>query len=147
VSFDYTPGEPFLKTISLEVRPGETVAIVGATGAGKTTLVGMVARFFDPSEGRVLVDGHDLRNVQLKSLRSQVALVLQKPFLFPISVAENIAYGRTEATLEEITAAAKAANAHAFIRRLPEGYDTVIGERGATLSGGECQRLSIVFSD
>lgn len=143
VSFDYTPGEPFLRTISLEVRPGETVAIVGATGAGKTTLAGMVARFFDPSEGRVLVDGHDLRNVQLKSLRSQVALVLQKPFLFPISVAENIAYGRPEATLEEITAVAKAANAHAFIQRLPEGYDTVLGERGATLSGGECQRLSI----
>lgn len=143
VSFDYTPGEPFLKTISLEVRPGETVAIVGATGAGKTTLVGMVARFFDPSEGCVRVDGHDLRNVQLRSLRSQVALVLQKPFLFPISVAENIAYGRPKATLDEITAAAKAANAHAFIQHLPEGYNTVIGERGATLSGGECQRLSI----
>ena len=143
VSFGYTPGEPFLKTISLEARPGETVAIVGPTGAGKTTLVGMVARFFDPWEGRVLVDGHDLRNVQLKSLRRQVALVLQEPFLFPISVAENIAYGRPHASREEVEAAARAANAHQFIARLPERYETIIGERGATLSGGERQRLSI----
>ena len=102
-----------------------------------------MARFFDPSEGRVLVDGHDLRDVQLKSLRSQVALVLQDPFLFPISVAENIAYGRPHASRKKIKAAAQAANAHAFIVRLPEGYDTIIGERGATLSGGERQRLSI----
>jgi ABC-type multidrug transport system fused ATPase/permease subunit len=143
VSFGYTPGEPFLKTVSLEVRPGETVAIVGATGAGKTTLVGMVARFFDPSEGRVRVDGHDLRDVQLKSLRSQVAVVLQDPFLFPISVAENIAYGRPHASRKEVEAAAHVANAHQFIVRLPDGYETIIGERGATLSGGERQRLSI----
>ena len=144
VSFGYTPGEPFLKTISLEVRPGETVAIVGATGAGKTTLVGMVARFFDPSEGRVLVDGHDLRDVQLKSLRSQVALVLQEPFLFPISVAENIAYGRPEASRKKMHRLRhKQPMRTPSSQRLPEGYDTVIGERGATLSGGERQRLSI----
>jgi ATP-binding cassette, subfamily B, bacterial len=143
VSFGYTPDEPFLKKVSLEVRPGEMVAIVGASGGGKTTMVGLVARFFDPSEGRVLVDGHDLRDVQLKSLRSQVALVLQDPFLFPISVAENIAYGRPHANRKQIEAAAHAANAHQFIMRLPDGYDTIIGERGATLSGGERQRLSI----
>src|SRR5262249_51220967 len=100
-------------------------------------------RFFDPWAGRVTIDGHDVRDVQLKSLRRQVALVLQEAFLFPLSIAENIAYGRPEATRAEIEAAARAANAHAFIERLPDGYQTVIGERGATLSGGERQRLAI----
>jgi ATP-binding cassette subfamily B protein len=143
VSFGYDTDDPFLKGISLTANPGETIAIVGKSGAGKTTLVGMIPRFFDPWTGCVRVDGHDLRDVRIKSLRSQIALVLQEPFLFPISVAENIAYGRPDATREEIIAAGKAANAHTFIQRLPEGYDTVIGERGATLSGGERQRLSI----
>jgi ATP-binding cassette subfamily B protein/subfamily B ATP-binding cassette protein MsbA len=129
--------------VSLEVRPGETVALVGATGAGKTTLLALVPRFFDPWQGSVRVDGQDVRDVQLKSLRGSVAIVLQEPFLFPLSIAENIAYGHPDATLAEIEAAARAANAHHFIQHLPAGYQTVIGERGATLSGGERQRLSI----
>jgi ATP-binding cassette subfamily B protein/subfamily B ATP-binding cassette protein MsbA len=143
VTFGYEPGRPVLRNVSLEVLPGQTVAIVGYTGAGKTTLVSLVPRFFDPWEGCVTVDGRDVRGVQLASLRRQVAVVLQEPFLFPLTVAENIAYGRPAAGREEIEAAARAANAHAFIERLPEGYDTRVGERGATLSGGERQRLSI----
>ena len=143
VSFGYEEGRPILREVSLRVEPGETVALVGPTGAGKTTLVSLIPRFFDPSQGRVLLDGHDLREVRLADVRRQVALVLQEPFLFPLSLVENIAYGRPEASAAEIEAAARAANAHDFISRLPEGYQTVIGERGATLSGGERQRLSI----
>ncbi|MEO6456874.1 MAG: ABC transporter ATP-binding protein, partial [Chloroflexia bacterium] len=143
VTFGYELHRPVIRDVSLEVLTGQTVAIVGPTGAGKTTLVGLVPRFFDPSAGRVLIDGRDVRDVQMKSLRAQVALVLQEPFLFPISIADNIAYGRPDASHEEIEAAARAANAHDFITRLPDGYDTVIGERGGTLSGGEKQRLSI----
>lgn len=143
VTFGYRAGEPFLRDVSLEANPGETIAIVGATGAGKTTLVGLLPRFFDPWEGRVTLDGRDLRDLTLRSLRSQITLVLQEPFLFPLTLAENIAYGRPDATRDEIIAAACAANAHAFIERLPAGYDTVLGERGATLSGGERQRVSI----
>ena len=143
VTFGYEPGRPILRNLSLEVRPGETVAIVGATGAGKSTLVSLVPRFFDPWAGRVRVDGRDARDIQLKSLRRHVALVLQEPFLFPVSIAENIAYGVPRAAAPEIEAAARAANAHEFILRLPAGYQTVIGERGATLSGGERQRISI----
>jgi ATP-binding cassette subfamily B protein/subfamily B ATP-binding cassette protein MsbA len=143
VTFGYEPGRPVLRDVSLEVRPGQTVAVVGYTGAGKTTLVSLVPRFFDPWRGRVLLDGHDVRDVQLQSLRRQVGLVLQEPFLFPLTIAENIAYGRPGARLDEIQEAARAANAHAFIERLPQGYATVVGERGATLSGGERQRLSI----
>lgn len=141
--YGYTSGEPCVKDICIEALPGETIAIVGPTGSGKTTLIGLIPRFFDVSQGSVTVDGHDVRDVQLKSLRNQISVVLQEPFLFPISIADNIAYGRPEATPAEIEAAARAANAHPFIERLPEGYDTVIGERGATLSGGERQRLSI----
>jgi ATP-binding cassette subfamily B protein/subfamily B ATP-binding cassette protein MsbA len=143
VSFGYEINRPILRHISLEIRPCETMALVGATGAGKTTLAGLIPRFFDPWEGRVAVDGMDLREVQLKSLRTQIAIVLQEPFLFPLSVAENIAYGRPAATLAEIEAAARAARAHEFIQRLPDSYHTVIGERGTTLSVGERQRLSI----
>jgi ATP-binding cassette subfamily B protein/subfamily B ATP-binding cassette protein MsbA len=116
---------------------------VGFTGAGKTTLVNLIARCFDPWEGRVLIDGLDVRDVQLRSLRSQVGMVFQEPLLFPLTIAENIAYGRPGATRPEIEAAAPAASAHDFIERLPRGYETVVGERGATLSGGERQRLSI----
>jgi len=141
VTFGHEPGRPILRNVSLEARPGETVAIVGTTGAGKSTLVSLVPRFFDPWEGRVVLDGHDVREVQLKSLRRHIAL--QEAFLFPLTIAENIAYGRPGATLAEIEAAARAANAHEFILRLPNGYQTVIGERGATLSGGERQRVSI----
>ena len=144
MTFGYEPGRPVLTGISLEAGPGEVVAIVGPTGAGKTTLVNLLLRFFDPWAGTR--DGRrpgPPRPAGCASLREQVALVLQEPFLFPLTVAENIAYGRPGATPEEIEAAAIAANAHDFIRRCPQGYDTVIGERGATLSGGEKQRLSI----
>ncbi len=143
VTFGYEPGRPVLTGISLEAGPGEVVAIVGPTGAGKTTLVNLLIRFFDPWEGTVTVDGEDLRTFRVRSVREQVALVLQEPFIFPFTVGENIAYGRPGSTPEEVEAAARAANAHDYIMRLPQGYDTVIGERGATLSGGEKQRLSI----
>jgi ATP-binding cassette, subfamily B, bacterial len=143
VTFGYEAERPILHDVSLRVEPGQTLALVGATGAGKSTLVGLVPRFFDPWRGRVLLDGVDVREVTLRSLRAQVSLVLQEPFLFPLSVAENIAYGRPGATRAEVKAAAVAANAHAFIERLPQGYETVIGERGATLSGGERQRIAI----
>src|SRR6266511_1080210 len=143
ITFGYEPGRPVLRNLSLEARPGQTLAIVGSTGAGKSTLVSLILRFFDPWDGRVLVDGHDVRDVELKTLRAQIAIVLQEPFLFPLSVADNIAYGRPDASRAEIKAAARDANADDFISRLPQGYDTIIGERGATLSGGERQRLSI----
>jgi len=143
VWFGYEPDRPALKGITFEARPGEVLAIVGPTGAGKTTLVNLLVRFFDPWRGRITVDGRDLRSLRYQSVREQIALVLQDAFIFPYTVAENIAYGRPGATQEETEAAAIAANAHDFIMRLPEGYETVIGERGATLSGGEKQRLSI----
>lgn len=143
VAFGYESGRPVLKGVSFEARPGEVVAIVGPTGAGKTTLVNLLVRFFDPWSGRVTIDGHDIPRLRIRSLRQQVAIVLQDPFIFPLSVAENIAYGRPDATREQIVAAAVAASADDFIRRLPEGYDSVVGERGTTLSGGEKQRLSI----
>jgi len=143
VVFGYEAGRAVLQGVSLEVRPGETVALLGATGAGKSTLVSLVPRFFDPWEGRVLVNGCDVRRATLQSLRAEIGMVLQEPFLLPLTVAENIAYARPEATEEEIRSAARAANAHQFIEQLPEGYETVIGERGVTLSGGERQRLSI----
>jgi ATP-binding cassette subfamily B protein len=142
-SFGYDRDRQVLHDVSLHASPGEVVAIVGATGAGKSTLVSLVPRFFDPDAGRVLIDGHDLRDVQLASIRRHVSLVLQESFLFPISLADNIAYARPDATPDEIEAAARAANAHDFIARLPDGYQTVVGERGATLSGGERQRIAI----
>jgi len=143
VTFGYQRGRPVLRDVSFEVRPGETVALVGASGGGKTTLASLVPRFYDPWSGRVLVDGHDVREVGVTTLRSQVAIVLQEPFLFPLTIAENIAYGRPQADRRAIEIAAHAANAHTFIERLPAGYDTLVGERGATLSGGERQRISI----
>jgi ATP-binding cassette subfamily B protein/subfamily B ATP-binding cassette protein MsbA len=143
VTFVYVRELPFLRNVSLEAWPGERVAIVGATGSGKSTLVGLIPRFFDPWSGTVSIDERDLREVQLKSVRDQVAVVFQEPFLLPMSVADNIAYARPDATRAQVEAAARAACAHDFIARLPNGYDTVLGERGATLSGGERQRLSI----
>ncbi len=143
VTAGYEAGRPVLHDVTLDVAPGEVVALVGATGAGKSTLASLVPRFLDPFRGTVRIDGHDVRDLTIASVRSAVSLVLQEPFLLPLSVAENIAYGRPGAARDEIVAAAIAANADAFIRQLPEGYDTVIGERGATLSGGERQRLAI----
>ena len=143
VTFGYELDRPVLRRIDFNAVPGQTIALVGATGAGKSTLVSLIPRFADPWQGRVLIDGQDLRGVTLKSLRAQIAVVLQEPFLFPMTVAENIAYGRPNTSARDIIAAARDANAHDFIERLPHRYDTVIGERGATLSGGERQRLSI----
>jgi len=143
ITFGYESGRPVLQSVSLEAHPGEIVALVGPTGAGKSTLVSLIPRFFDPWQGRVMVDGLDVRDLKLSSLRAQVALVLQDPFLLPLTVAENIAYGRPDASREEVVGAAVAANADEFIRRLRQGYDTVIGERGSTLSGGEKQRIAI----
>jgi ATP-binding cassette subfamily B protein/subfamily B ATP-binding cassette protein MsbA len=153
VTFGYEPGRPTVSNISFEVEPGQVLAIVGPTGAGKTTIVNLLMRFFDPWSGRITWDGQDIRDFRIDSLRRNVAMVLQDPFIFPLSVAENIAYGRgsrlaegdrrPDATQREIEAAARAANADMFIENLPDGYDTIIGEAGATLSGGEKQRLSL----
>jgi ATP-binding cassette subfamily B protein len=143
VDFAYHDGAPVLHEVSFTAAPGDIVAIVGATGAGKSSLVGLIPRFVDPTAGRVLVDGHDVRTVSLASLRDQIAVVLQEPFLFPVSVAENIALARPGASRQDIERAAQAANAHAFITALPQGYDTVLAERGASLSGGERQRIAI----
>jgi ATP-binding cassette subfamily B protein len=143
VSFGYQPDRPALHDVSLTIEPGTTVAIVGSSGAGKSTLASLVPRFFDPQGGRVLLDGQDVRQLKLQSLREQVAVVLQEPFLFPLSIAQNIAYGNPHASRQQVEEAARAAGADEFIRKLPNGYDTVIGERGATLSGGERQRVSI----
>jgi ATP-binding cassette subfamily B protein/subfamily B ATP-binding cassette protein MsbA len=143
VSFAYEPGRLVLDGVNLRVCAGETVALAGATGAGKSTLVGLVPRFYDPTSGRVCIDGQDLRHVQLASVRQQVSVVLQESLLFPVSVAENIAYGRPGATRADVEAAGRAANVDEVVAHLPEGYDTVVGERGATLSGGERQRVAI----
>jgi ATP-binding cassette subfamily B protein/subfamily B ATP-binding cassette protein MsbA len=143
ISFRYRPEMPVLRRVDLRIEPGMKVAVVGPTGAGKSTLLGLIPRFFDPSQGKVLIDGIDAREYRIKSLRRQVSMVLQPPLVFPISVRENIAYGRPEATLEEIVAAAKLARIHGLIESLPEGYDTIIGEAGTTLSEGEKQRLTI----
>jgi ATP-binding cassette subfamily B protein/subfamily B ATP-binding cassette protein MsbA len=143
VTFGYEPGQPVLAGVSLEFKPGEIVALIGPTGAGKSTLVGLLLRFFDPWQGSIHFNGRETRTIPLTTLREQISLVPQEPFLLPLSIAENIAYGRPGASKEQIVAAAVAAQADEFITRLPLGYDTVIGERGTTLSGGEKQRLSI----
>ena len=143
VSFEYAPGQPVLKGITLRAEPGQKVAIVGPTGAGKSTLLSLLPRFFDPTVGRVLVDGVDAREYRLAALRHQIAMVLQPPLVLPASIAENIAFGRSGARREEIMAAARLARIHERIVALPDGYDTVVGEQGATLSEGEKQRLTI----
>ena len=143
VSLAYPPGQWALRDVDLDVRPGEHIAIVGPSGAGKSSLINLIPRFYDPSEGTVEVDGHDLRRVQIASLRRQIGLVPQETVLFAGTVAENIAYGRPEATAQDVEAAARVAAAHEFIVRLPDGYATVLGEGGMQLSGGQRQRVAL----
>ncbi|NOX63840.1 MAG: ABC transporter ATP-binding protein [Chloroflexi bacterium] len=144
VSFRYySSGHWVLSHVSFEARPGETVALLGATGSGKTTIINLIPRFYDPTEGRVLVDGYDLRDVKIESLRRQIGIVLQETTLFSGTIRDNIAFGRPDASQDEIVAAAKAAAAHEFIMSFPQGYETPVGERGATLSGGQKQRIAI----
>lgn len=143
VDFEYLPGVPVLHHFSLRLRPGETVALVGRTGSGKSTVSRLIPRFYDVTGGATLVDGQDVRGLTLASLRSHIGMVTDEPFLFSESIRDNIAFGRPDATFEEVEAAAKAAGAHDFILELSDGYDTVIGERGYTLSGGQRQRIAI----
>jgi subfamily B ATP-binding cassette protein MsbA len=142
VSFAYE-NEEVLQDIDLAVKPGEIIALVGRTGAGKSTLASLLLRFYDPSSGKILIDGHDIRKVKIDSLRKQIAVVSEEITLFRGTIKENIAYGKPEAKDEEIISAAKSANAHRFIEKLPDKYNTQVGERGAKLSGGERQRIAI----
>jgi ABC-type multidrug transport system fused ATPase/permease subunit len=143
VGFSYRGRVDTLVDITFAVRPGERIGIVGPTGAGKTTLVALIPRFYDPARGRILLDGIDIRELTLESLRSQISIVHQEPLLFTGTIADNIRYGRLDATQDEIEEAARSANAHSFIERLPDGYDTELGERGVMLSGGERQRIAV----
>ncbi len=143
VSFEYLTGRPVLRDVDLEIPAGRTVALIGHTGSGKTTLTSLVPRFYDATAGRVTVDGNDVRDITLASLRRAIGVISQDPFLFSATVRENISFGVGDLPLEAVEAVARAAQAHEFIERLPQGYDTVIGERGITLSGGQRQRLAI----
>ncbi len=143
VSFGYNRHEPIVRNVSFEIKPGEHIGVVGKSGSGKTTLVNLIARFYDVDDGRVLINDHDVREIDVDDLRKNVGVVLQEPFLFRGTIFANVTYGQRDATAEEVLAAAKSANAHDFIMRHPLGYDTYIGERGAGLSGGERQRVSI----
>jgi ATP-binding cassette subfamily B protein len=144
VTFNYPGNEtPVLNKVSFEATPGQTIALLGATGSGKTTIINLLPRFYDPTGGQILIDGYDLRSVTIESLRKQIGIVLQETNLFSGTIRDNIAFGRSEATLEEVTEAAKAAAAHDFIMEFPEGYETNVGERGQTLSGGQKQRIAI----
>jgi len=143
VGFSYSVERVVLKNVSLRVAPGEMVALVGPTGAGKSTLVNLLPAFYEITSGRVTIDGQDISRTTLDALRAQIAIVSQEPFLFNGTVRENIGYGKLDATDEELKAAARAANCHEFISRLPDGYDTRVGERGVKLSVGEKQRVSI----
>jgi ATP-binding cassette subfamily B protein len=143
VGFGYDPDRPVLEDVELDIAAGRTVALIGRTGSGKTTLASLVPRFYEVTAGRVVVDGHDVRDVQRRSLRSEIGVISQDPFLFSASVRDNIAFGLPDAPHEAVEAAARAAQAHEFIEELQHGYDTVIGERGITLSGGQRQRIAI----
>ena len=143
VFFSYDGEKNAINGISFTTQPGEMIGLVGHSGAGKSTLINLVTRFYDPNEGEILIDGHDSRDIELRSLRGQIGVVLQEPFLFEGTVADNIGYGKPDATRQEIIAAAKAANAHDFIVKFPDSYDTTVGERGVRVSGGERQRISI----
>src|SRR5207247_971976 len=143
VAFAYPHGTAVLHDINFDAAPGHMIAVVGLTGAGKTTLVSLIPRFYDPSVGRVLVDGVDVRHYQIRSLRERIAIVPQDPVLFAGTIADNLRYGRLAATNAEVEEAARAAHAHEFVSHLPKGYETQIAEAGAGLSGGERQRLSV----
>lgn len=143
VSFNYAPDTPILEDVSFTIEPGQLAALVGPTGAGKTSIISLIARFYDPLSGTVKIDGTDIRRFRQRSLRQQISFVLQETMLFHTSILQNIAYGKPEASREEIVRAAELANASEFIEKMPEGYDTVLGERGMTLSGGQRQRLAI----
>jgi ATP-binding cassette subfamily B protein len=143
VSFHYTRGIPVLHDITFTAAPGEVVALLGSTGSGKTTVAQLLPRFYDVSSGCISLDGRDIREVQLASLRQHIGIMMQDTFLFSTTIRDNIAYGRDDLSLEAIMAAAKAARAHDFIMQFPDGYDTWVGERGVTLSGGQRQRLAI----
>jgi subfamily B ATP-binding cassette protein MsbA len=143
VSFAYTEEQPVLNDVSFSIEPGHVAALVGPTGVGKTTIVSLIARFYDPVKGTVKIDGTDIRRFTQKSLRQQISFVLQETILFHGPLWQNIAYGRPEATREEIVRAAELANAMEFIEKLPEGLNTIVGERGMTLSGGQRQRIAI----
>jgi ATP-binding cassette subfamily B protein/subfamily B ATP-binding cassette protein MsbA len=143
VSFDYGDGKEVLRNVSFRVSPGERLALVGVSGAGKSTIVSLILRLYEPQRGAILIDGRDIRQYRRASLRRHIGLVLQQSILFGATVRENIAYGKPKASQEDIEAAARAANADEFIRALEQGYDTVLGERGATLSGGQRQRIAI----
>jgi ATP-binding cassette subfamily B protein len=143
VSFSYHEEKKTLKNINLEAKPGETVALLGATGSGKSTIIRLIPRFYDATTGKITIDNFDVRDVKLKSLREQIGIVAQETFLFTMSIKENIAYSKPNATIEEIIEASKTARAHEFVSALPDGYDTRVGERGVTLSGGQQQRIAI----
>jgi ABC-type multidrug transport system, ATPase and permease components len=144
VTFRYAGSDaPALQEVSFVAEPGQTVALLGATGSGKTSIINLIPRFYDPIAGSVKIDGHDIRDVTLDSLRSQIGIVLQETTLFSGTIRDNIAFGKPDATMDEVIAAAKAAAAHEFIMSFPQGYDTPVGERGATLSGGQKQRIAI----
>ena len=143
MNFAYDEKSPVLKDISFSIEPGQVAAIVGPSGTGKTTIISLLPRFYDPQSGAIKIDGADIRGYKLKSVREQISFVLQDTLLFHASVWDNIAYGKPDATRDQIMRAAKEANAHEFIEKLPEGYNTMVGERGATLSGGQRQRIAI----
>jgi subfamily B ATP-binding cassette protein MsbA len=143
VAFAYDPNSPILKDVSFKIEPGQVAALVGPTGAGKTSIISLIARFYDPVSGVVKIDGKDIRRYKQRSLRQQISFVLQETMLFHAPVWQNIAYGKPEATREEIIKAAELANASEFIDKLADGYDTLLGERGMTLSGGQRQRIAI----
>ncbi len=143
VSFEYAKDKPVLRNINLSVKPGETIAILGATGSGKSTLMYLIPRFYDVTQGRITIDGYDVRDVGLRSLRSQIGIVLQDVFLFSATIRENIAFGKPDASMDEIVEAAKLAQLHDLVTSFPKGYDTLVGERGITLSGGQKQRVAI----